>query len=319
MGPTISPVDASRRRSRAGTLAYYRGRRGVRDHLGAGPPPYAAPEAGAGPADLGSGATAGRRSETGRGRGVERTETESIGGFFATRTGEPGPGHLPLSRLHAGDIAPLTARVDRVAARLRTPERRVAASIAHLGLAARLWSTALGPAALHGEFPDPAAGALYWDPELSSPDDLCWTRAGSLPGTVDSIREAVQFGHLVPLAEALRGDVRISRRLLWGNAGSALAGALREIHRWARERDRPEVADRATALTTGLLDHPDLSGTVRGAALRRTSCCLYYRCPGGGLCGDCAFDRPPRRPLSQPPAPTAASPARDIRGPAGRP
>ncbi|MDI9883372.1 (2Fe-2S)-binding protein [Streptomyces sp. HNM0645] len=228
---------------------------------------------------------------------MKRTEAEveSIGGFFATRTAEPGPGHLPLSRLHAGELAPLTARVDRVAARLRTPERRVAASIAHLGLAARLWSTALGPAALHGEFPDPAAGALYWDPELGSPDDLCWTRAGTLPGTVDAIREAVQYGHLVPLADALRSDVRISHRLLWGNAGSALAGALREIRRWARERDRPDVAERATALTAGLLDHPDLSGTVRGPALRRTSCCLYYRCPGGGLCGDCVFDRPPGR------------------------
>ncbi|AWI32254.1 MULTISPECIES: (2Fe-2S)-binding protein [Streptomyces] len=226
---------------------------------------------------------------------MERTRVESIGGFFATRYGEPGPGHLPLSRLYAGELAPLTARVDRVAARLGASERRVAASIAHLGLAARLWSTALGPAALHGTFPDPAADGLYWDPELTSPDDLRWTRPGTLPGTVDGIREAVQYGHLVPLAEALRSDARVSHRLLWGNAGSALAGALREIHRWAREHDRPAAAERATALASGLLDHPDLSGTVAGPVLRRTSCCLYYRCPGGGLCGDCVFDRPPRR------------------------
>jgi ferric iron reductase protein FhuF len=26
---------------------------------------------------------------------------------------------------------------------------------------------------------------------------------------------------------------------------------------------------------------------------RRQSCCLYYRLPGGGLCGDCCFQRPP--------------------------
>ncbi|GBQ02400.1 ferric iron reductase [Streptomyces spongiicola] len=227
---------------------------------------------------------------------MELTRAESIGGFFATATGEPGPGQLPLSRLYAGGLAPLSARVDRVAARLRTSERRVAASIAHLGLAARLWSTALGPAVLHGEFPDPAAGSLCWDPESTAPDDLRWTRPGTLPGTVDAIREAVQYGHLVPLAEALRSEARVSRRLLWGNAGSALAGALREIHRWAREHDRPGAAERATALVTGLLDHPDLSGAVEGPGLRRTSCCLYYRCPAGGLCGDCVFDRPPRRP-----------------------
>ncbi|MCX4514132.1 (2Fe-2S)-binding protein [Streptomyces sp. NBC_01619] len=226
---------------------------------------------------------------------MDGKELESVGGFFVVRTGEPGPEHLPLARLYGGDTAPLTARVDRVAARLHTPERRVAASIAHLGLAARLWSTALGPAALHGEFPDPAAGGLHWDPALTSPDDLRWTRAETLPGTVESIREAVQYGHLVPLAEALRRDVRISPRLLWGNAGSALAGALRELTRWARAQHRPEAAARAADLTAGLLAHPDLAGTVRGPALRRTTCCLYYRCPGGGLCGDCVFDSPPRR------------------------
>lgn len=227
---------------------------------------------------------------------VDGDQQDAVGGFFAVRTGKPGAGHLPLARLYAGDLAPLTGRIDRVGARLRAPERRVAASIAHLGLAARLWSTALGPAALHGVFPDPVAADLYWDPELTAPDDLCWTAEATLPGTVEQIRAAVQYGHLVPFSEALRRDVRISPRLLWGNAGSALAGALRELDRWARARGRPEVAERARALTAGLLSHPDLSGTVRGPVLRRTSCCLYYRCPGGGLCGDCVFDRPPRRP-----------------------
>ncbi|MGW2564501.1 (2Fe-2S)-binding protein [Streptomyces sp. NPDC001514] len=224
----------------------------------------------------------------------------SVGGYFEVGTGEPGPGHLPLARLYAGDLTPLTARVDRVAARLRTPERRVAASIAHLGLAARLWSTALGPAALYGEFPDPAAAGLYWDPALTAPDDLCRPRARALPGTVEAIREAVQYGHLVPLADAVRRDVRISPRLLWGNAGSALAGALRELNRWARTHDRPEAGRRAAELTAGLLAHPDLSGTLRGPALRRTTCCLYYRVPGGGLCGDCVFDRPPSEPARRP-------------------
>ncbi|MGW7362868.1 (2Fe-2S)-binding protein [Streptomyces sp. NPDC054841] len=226
---------------------------------------------------------------------MDLEQLESVGGFFAVRHGEPGTGHVPLARLYAGDLAPLTPRVDLVAARLRTPERRVAASLAHLGLASRLWSTALGAAALHGEFPDPAAAALHWDPALTAPDDLRWTRTRTLPGTVESIRAAVQYGHLVPLAEAVRSDVRISPRLLRGNAGSALAGALRELGRWAHAQGRPEVAERAADLTAGLLSHPDLTGTVRGPALRRTSCCLYYRCPGGGLCGDCVFDRPPQQ------------------------
>ncbi|WP_442812546.1 (2Fe-2S)-binding protein [Streptomyces sp. NBC_01210] len=227
--------------------------------------------------------------------GVDLEEVGSVGGFFALRTGTPGERQLPLARLYAGDTAPLTARIDTVATRLRAPERRVAASIAHLGLAARLWSVALGSAALYGQLPDLDPTRLHWDPDRSAPDDLRLTVAHPLPATAETVREVVQYGHLVPLADALHADVRISRQLLWGNAGSALAGAVRELHAWARRSGRPEVGERASALAAGLFAHPDLSGTVHGPALRRRSCCLYYRCPGGGLCGDCVFDRPPRR------------------------
>ncbi|MYS06908.1 ferric iron reductase [Streptomyces sp. SID6041] len=222
-------------------------------------------------------------------------ESASVGGFFALRTSAPesGGAHRPLARLYAGDDGPLHARVDRVAARLGAPERRVGASVAHLGLAARLWSTALGPAALHGRFPALDPAELYWDGALTSPDDLWWAGSDTRPATVGALRAAVQEAHLVPLHAALARDGHISPRLLWGNAGSALAGALRELTRWAHAHGRPEAAVRAAGLVSGLLDDPDLAGTVRGPRLRRASCCLYYRCPAGGLCGDCVFDHAP--------------------------
>ncbi|MFE5792598.1 IucA/IucC family C-terminal-domain containing protein [Streptomyces sp. NPDC056503] len=237
------------------------------------------------------------------------TSGASPGGFFALRTTPPPTGgdHRPLARLYEGDPPgddPLHARVDQVAGRLGAPERRVGASVAHLGLAARLWSTALGPAALHGRFPALDPACLYWDPALGAPDDLWWAGTDTRPATVAALREAVHRAHLVPLHAAFARDGRISPRLLWGNAGSALAGALRELIRWARAHDRPEAAARAAALVQGLLDHPDLAGTVRGPALRRTTCCLYYRSASGGLCGDCVFDHAPRTGLERrPPAP----------------
>lgn len=230
----------------------------------------------------------------------------SPGGFFTLRTTPPSGGgaHRPLALLYAGHDGPLTARVDLVSARLGTPERRVAASAAHLGLAARLWSTALGPAALHGRFPELGPADLHWDGALTAPDDLWWSGSATLPATVAALRAAVQDAHLVPLHAALRRDGRISPRLLWGNAASALAGALRELTRWSRARGRADVAGRAASLVAGLLDHPDLAGTLRGPSLRRTGCCLYYRAPGGGLCGDCVFDHAPRTGLeARPPAP----------------
>ncbi|MCX4966199.1 (2Fe-2S)-binding protein [Streptomyces sp. NBC_00654] len=227
---------------------------------------------------------------------MDLTRAASVGGFFALRTAPvPEGAHRPLARLYAGETAPLTARIDRVAARLQAPERRVAASIAHLGLAARLWSVALGPAALFGQFPDIAPEALHWDPEHTSPDDLWLADPEAVPGTAERLREAVQYGHLVPLAAAMRRDGNISGRLLWGNAGSALAGAVRELVAWARTNSRPDVAHRARALGAELFDDPDLrtTGAPHTPAFRRRSCCLYYRCPAGGLCGDCVFDAPP--------------------------
>ncbi|MFJ2585106.1 (2Fe-2S)-binding protein [Streptomyces sp. NPDC087538] len=218
----------------------------------------------------------------------------SLGGFFALRTTAPPDGeHGPLARLYAGEQAPLTGRIDTVAARLGTSERRVAASIAHLGLASRLWSVALGPAALTGSFPALSPGALHWDPRPPAPDDLWLDGTESLPGTACRIREAVQYGHLVPLAEAVHRDGPLSDRLLWGNAGSALVGALRQLLAWARTHRRPDAAARARALAAELFDHPDLrdTGAPHDAAFRRRSCCLYYRTPAGGLCGDCVFER----------------------------
>jgi iron complex transport system ATP-binding protein len=38
-----------------------------------------------------------------------------------------------------------------------------------------------------------------------------------------------------------------------------------------------------------------LSAAIRfnGMSYRRTSCCLYYRAPRGGLCGDCVLTSKP--------------------------
>ncbi|MES4829184.1 (2Fe-2S)-binding protein, partial [Streptomyces anthocyanicus] len=72
-------------------------------------------------------------------------------------------------------------------------------------------------------------------------------------------------------------------------------GAGRELDRWARRHGRTDTAARARSLTAGLLAHPLLAGagTLTGTSFRRRSCCLYYRVPGGGVCGDCCFPTPP--------------------------
>jgi hypothetical protein len=234
-------------------------------------------------------------------------EAAGVGPFFAVRTepGEPrGHGFVPLAELYGTEpAAALRDRVDVVAGRLGTPEARVAASLAFQGLAGRLWSLALGPAVLTGYVPDLAPEGLWWHPGRSAPDEL-WLpdpvalpRAGDVADQVaDQVGVAVLHGHLVPLLRATRAVCPVSARLLWGNAGSALAGTLSVLHGWCRAQGRPEAAARAAALARALFADPllrDTGTTADGASVApafvRRSCCLYYRVPGGGLCGDCVL------------------------------
>lgn len=226
---------------------------------------------------------------------------DALGGFFVLRTTVPSRSAVPtLARAYAEPGAPdekgecddlITFRIHQVAAALRTPEPRVAVSVAQQGLAARLWSIALGAAVLHDAVPDLDPRLLHWDPAASAPDDLWLPEVRLLP--VTALDDVVRAGHLVPLNTALHTRYGVSRRLLWGNAGSALAATVRELERWAGARGRPDTAARVRALATALFTHPDLAETLDPVTRRRRSCCLYYRVPGGGLCGDCCFDRAP--------------------------
>ena len=176
----------------------------------------------------------------------------------------------------------------------RTVEERVAASIALQGLAARLVSAPLAAVTLHGVLPDLGRDALHWRVSLTGPWPL-WTdadRPARDPGELPALVAEEIAG---PLVGAVRALVPVSPRVLWGNVASSVAGAKRVLG-----TERPESAIRAAELAAAVLDHPLLAGTGerrppgppdRGWTFRRRSCCLYYRLPGGGTCGDCVLSR----------------------------
>ncbi|MEU0971155.1 ferric iron reductase, partial [Streptomyces sp. NPDC005917] len=160
-----------------------------------------------------------------------------LGGFFVLRTLRSAAGDREAARIaelpslakaykkFTSDVYGnnLTFRVGVVADRLRTPEPRVAASIAHQALSARLWSVALGCAARYGRLPDLDPRLLRWDAAATAPDDLWLTEVRALPGAAGpaTLADAVVHGHLEPLGEALRARYGVAAGLLWGNAGSA--------------------------------------------------------------------------------------------------
>jgi FhuF 2Fe-2S C-terminal domain len=195
------------------------------------------------------------------------------------------PGWLPVSALRDGA---LTSLIEDTAKQLGTGEQRVAASILHLALAARLWSPVLGCVILRGVLPDLEPLMIAGD--LPGRFSLTNLRGSSdtSPGVIaDVVRRA-----LAAIERSLPLDLPAGLR--HGNSASAMAGAVRVL-----AGHDPRLAASAAELARSLLGTRDLAGTgdfgdPAGLAFRRRSCCLYYRVPGGGLCGDCCFTAPPR-------------------------
>jgi len=194
----------------------------------------------------------------------------------------------PMSALIA-DTDVLAARVDRVRTVLadragRPPgliDVRVAASVAHLGLVARLMAPRIGALAL-GQPP------LSW-----SIEDLWWQDdlGGPYPLSI-----AIEAGHRSPgpgwaveaITDAISDRYRVSRKVLWGNVGSTTNTAA-ELIRAAR----PDLTAQAHHEAATVLSDPRIDGgtTRAGPQFRRRSCCLIYRIANNraAACGDCVL------------------------------
>jgi hypothetical protein len=226
--------------------------------------------------------------ESSRGLKVDTAlaDVARVGPFFAMDT-DPDIAVHPLWR----PFTELSGRAlpDQIAAvriRLGTDEPRVAASLLFQGIAGRLWSPVLAVAAEHGLVPDLDPARVYWRAMSPGPVLLAAPGASGLGPDAAAVRRVVVERHLGPLVDAVRAVTPVAEGLLWGNAASALTGALAVL-----ARARPGGAAAGRRLVEELLGLPPLSGTgaLGPSGFRRRSCCLYYRVPGGGLCGDCAL------------------------------
>lgn len=242
----------------------------------------------------------------------------TFGPFFALQTHPAGS--TPREPWHAmnelvEDPGVLMNRVAAVRCRLAAAgglppdgvEMRVAASVTHLGLVARLVSPALAVAVTSGE--------------LLEIDDLASTRwqrvlGGAFPLSAPRAVDADTRGHeaadeptprrlaYLLASRVLDGPVRdlveaaaplsVSRQVLWGNVASAVNGAATMI-----ATRQPAWANRSRVIASLLLDQPPLRGTsVASAAggFRRRSCCLIYRAApteARAVCGDCVLSSDP--------------------------
>jgi FhuF 2Fe-2S C-terminal domain len=224
----------------------------------------------------------------------------ALGPYFAVDSHPPGspaaPPWRPLGELIRAPGA-LAARIGDVRARLAAAagcpadgvEFRVAASVAQLGLCARLLSPVLGAAAAGWALSvDPAQ--TWWVPALGGPFRLSLPE-GAEAGTGTAAPLVLLAGPVGQVVRAVAA-MAVSPQVLWGNVASAANGAVTMI-----AAARPDLAAAAASAAAAVLRYPALAGTYQGspgAGFRRRNCCLIYRLAPPGpdrYCGDCVLGR----------------------------
>ena len=224
-------------------------------------------------------------------------QLNGLGPYFAAgfhdASQEPETPWRPLAEL-IGEPAAMRDRVAGVraflAAGTRQPteavELRVAASVMHLGLVARLASPLFALAVGYGWRGSVRATDLRWQPGPASTFPLSIDEAALVRDGSAWITDGV-----VPELETATAKFGVNRHILRGNVASALAGAVRTL-----SATRPDLARGAAGMFEVMLAGPYLTGSAAhqlDGTFRRRSCCLIDRAAprhDGALCGDCPLN-----------------------------
>jgi len=229
----------------------------------------------------------------------------ALGPFFAVDShlagADPHPPWRPLRELtdhpdrmmdRIGSVrAALASRGGRPAGQI---EPRVAGSVLHLGMVARLLAPALAAQAGQHRL-DLRLGELWWQDTLGGPVPLSAPSPAASPARErDDPSAGPDRGRLVddliaPITATVAGLVPVSPRVLWGNVASAVNGAARQV-----AAQRPDLGERAWAVAAAFFASPRLAGERHppGPRFRRSSCCLIYRIAADGpraVCSDCVL------------------------------
>lgn len=225
-----------------------------------------------------------------------------FGPFFSWEPWSRDAGWLPWTALSDGDVVAERVSIarDTLIGMFGLPgddvPLRVVASVTFLGYASRVVSPLLGAAVAGGDLPTPDPAKIWWRPQPGGPLPIAYGSTQARPCTqhdvtalAEALAEVAVGGLLAPVLEAFRERFTLSPKVLWGNVASALGGAVGMIAR----AGTPDQAERAAATVEAMLTIGPLTGMATlvrpSRSLVRHNCCLYYRIPGGGTCGDCVL------------------------------
>ena len=222
-----------------------------------------------------------------------RKLSASMGMFFGLSHPQGDQPWTPVSRLYRVDGGQLRTLLATVQDTVGGGEDRVAASLVFQGFVSRLVSPMLACTMLHGCLPRLPVSRLYFRPGDGELLKLAAEGTDGYTGPVlellDELVTTLCDSHATPLTQALVSQVSISSKLLRGNTAAAIVSGIRLVshhsgHDW-RE------------LAAHVLQQPQLHGAGwlqrKEPGFVRYSCCLYYRVPNGGLCGDCSLTHNP--------------------------
>jgi ferric iron reductase protein FhuF len=228
----------------------------------------------------------------------------AIGPYFAWEAWSADRGWQPFTALLTPSVVESRVAVARSTlvdafglAPAEVPTR-VVASVYFMGVASRLLSPPLGAAVAGGALPLVTRANLWWRPVASGPMPMAYGVVAAradlpVPSVASELVEGPLAETVTPLLDVFRTTFRLSSKVLWGNVASALAGAAGVL-----ADTMPRHAARVGAVLEHAMTLPPLAGAgsvARPAAsserrfLVRANCCLYYRIPGGGTCGDCVL------------------------------
>ncbi|WP_447688992.1 (2Fe-2S)-binding protein [Mycolicibacterium sp. A43C] len=224
-----------------------------------------------------------------------------LGGYFALprSASTAQQAFVPYARLADPDVVArfvaatraATARAQGIA--IDTIPASVAASSFQLGVAARLLSPMIAAALCHNAVPMLTSSALSFAADGHSPvftvGDVEIRPTGNVETAAGAVSELLT-DLFDPLNRELRNSMRLSEKICRGNLISAANGAVTVL-----AMSLPDIERDGRALIRALSSMQPLADTAhhtRGRFTRR-SCCLFYKVPGAGLCGDCVLTELP--------------------------
>lgn len=216
-----------------------------------------------------------------------------MGGYFALP--RVGPGAVRYPELAGAEVVTQFVDATRaaIAASVRVPveaiEPRVAASSFQLGVAARLLSPIVAAALCRQAIPILTPASLFFGAVNHTPVFSVADVEIRAVGDIDSAAHGISAllpELFEPLNATLRSVAALSLQVSTGNVVSAANGAVTVL-----AMTQPHVEAAGRALVGALLAGGPLAdaGRLDNDVFTRRSCCLFYKVPGAGLCGDCVI------------------------------